>query len=76
MPQGYSISLANQIKAADPKKLGVQLGRVCIDKDIPVVDVANFFNVSRMTVYSWFRGESDINARHVEKVQKLVARLK
>jgi hypothetical protein len=76
MPKGYSILLANQIKAADPKHLGVQLGRVCIDKDIPVVDVANFFNVSRMTVYSWFRGESPIGSRYSEKMQKLVARLK
>lgn len=76
MAKGYSILLANQIKAADPSLLGVQLGRVCIDKDIPVTDVSDFFKVSRMTVYSWFRGEAQVSSKHAEKMQKLIARLK
>lgn len=76
MAKGYSILLANQIKAADPKLLGVQLGRVCIDKDIPVTDVSDFFKVSRMTVYSWFRGEAQVSSKHTDKMQKLIARLK
>jgi predicted transcriptional regulator len=76
MPKGYSILLADQIKAADPTKLGVQLARVCLNKDIPVSDVAEFFNVSRMTVYSWFRGEVAVSSKHAEKMQKLVARFK
>jgi len=76
MPKGYSILLADQIKAADPTKLGVRLARVCINKDIPVSDVAEFFKVSRMTVYSWFRGEVAVSKKYVEKMEKLVARLK
>jgi hypothetical protein len=76
MAKGYSILLANQIKAADPKLLGVQLGKFCIDKDIPVTDVSDFFKVSRMTVYSWFRGETQVSSKHIEKMQKLIARLK
>lgn len=76
MPKGYSILLANQIKAADPKLLGVQLGKVCVDKDIPVTDVSDFFKVSRMTVYSWFRGETQVSSKHTDKMQKLIARLK
>lgn len=76
MAKGYSILLANQIRAADPSLLGVQLGKVCIDKDIPVTDVSDFFKVSRMTVYSWFRGEAKVSGKHTEKMQKLIARLK
>ena len=53
MPKGYSILLADQIKKADPTLLGVKLARVCLDKDIPVSDVADFFKVSRMTIYTW-----------------------
>jgi hypothetical protein len=54
MAKGYSLLMAEQIKGANQKLLGVQLGRVCLNKDIPVQDVAEFFDVSRVTVYSWF----------------------
>ena len=76
MAKGYSILLADQNKAADSTLVGVQLGRVCINKDIPVTDVADFFKVSRMTVYSWFRGNAKVSGKHIEKMQKLIARLK
>ena len=76
MAKGYSIQLADQNKAADSELIGVQLGRVCINKDIPVTDVADFFKVSRMTVYSWFRGDTKVSGKHLEKMQKLIARLK
>ena len=76
MPKGYSLLLAEEIKSADPKLLGVQLGRVCLNKDIPVSDVAEFFGVSRMTVYSWFRGKSTVSGKFVEKVNKILAKFK
>lgn len=76
MPKGYSLLMADEIKSADSQLLGVQLGRVCINKDIPVSDVASFFGVSRMTVYSWFRGKSIVSGKHAEKMQKLVDKLK
>jgi hypothetical protein len=76
MPKGYSLLMADEIKSADSQLLGVQLGRVCINKDIPVSDVASFFGVSRMTVYSWFRGKSIVSGKHAEKMQILVDKLK
>lgn len=76
MPKGYSLLMADEIKSADSQLLGVQLARVCINKDIPVSDVASFFGVSRMTVYSWFRGKSTVSGKHAEKMKKLVAKLK
>jgi predicted transcriptional regulator len=68
--------MADEIKSANQQLLGVQLGRVCLNKDIPVSDVASFFGVSRMTVYSWFRGKSIVSGKHAEKMQKLVDKLK
>lgn len=68
--------MADEIKSADSQLLGVQLGRVCLNKDIPVSDVASFFGVSRMTVYSWFRGKSIVSGKHAEKMKKLVDKLK
>ena len=76
MPTGYSIALAEDIKSADQKMIGVQLGRVCLTKDIPVSDVAEFFKVSRMTVYSWFKGEAKVSSKHAEKMQKLLDKMK
>lgn len=76
MPKGYSLLMADEIKSADSQLLGVQLGRVCLNKDIPVSDVASFFGVSRMTVYSWFRGKTIVSGKHAEKMTKLVAKLK
>jgi len=76
MPKGYSLLMADEIKSADTQLLGVQLGRVCLNKDIPVSDVASFFGVSRMTVYSWFRGKSIVSGKHAEKMKKLLDKLK
>jgi hypothetical protein len=61
---------------ADTKKnIGVLLGRVCIENDVPVIQVAKYFNVSRMTVYSWFVGSSVPHRSKVEKIKKLLDKL-
>ena len=56
MTYGYSLRLIDRNKAADPDHLGVRLGRQCINKGVPVSDVAERFGVSRQTVYNWFSG--------------------
>ena len=58
MSYGYSARVVKANKKADPKNIGVKLGRVCIRRDIPVVTVARIYNVSRQTVYNWFMGIS------------------
>ena len=40
------------------------------------VAVAEFFGVSRMTVYSWFRGKSTVSGKFVEKVNKILVKFK
>ena len=56
MSYGYSLRLAERNSQANEKKLGVQLGRVCIHHNIPVAVVAKEFKVTRQTVYNWFSG--------------------
>ena len=56
MAIGYSQQLISDNKAADKRKIGVLLGRVCIKHKVSVADVAAYFGVSRQTVYNWFRG--------------------
>jgi hypothetical protein len=76
MAQGYSSVFIKDVSEADKTKIGVQLGLACIKRDIPVTDVSEFFSVSRMTVYSWFRGKTNAPEKHREKIQKLVEKLR
>ena len=57
MGYGYSMKLFKTNAAADPSLLGVRLGRECIERDISVQAVAEALNVSRQTIYNWFRGD-------------------
>lgn len=75
MAKGYSVLTIQEIEDANPNLLGVQLGRICVNRNIPVTDVAEFFGVSRVTVYAWFRGKTVVSGKHADKMQKLVAKL-
>ena len=75
MPKGYLSSFVNDVKTADQKKIGVRLALCCISNDIPVTDMAEYFGVTRMTVYAWFRGKNNVPEKHREKMKKLVDKL-
>jgi len=75
MPKGYSLLTVQEVKEANQNLLGVKLGKICIERDIPVTDVAEFFGVSRVTIYSWFRGQVVVSGKHAEKMQKLITKL-
>ena len=53
---GYTLSTVAKNKAADQKKAGVQIGALCIKKEIPVTEVARVAGVTTVTVYAWFSG--------------------
>lgn len=72
---GYTLAQLEINKRADGRRLGVKLGRICIAKNIPVKEVAEYFSVSRLTVYKWFSGRSDPSASRRDAVEKLIARL-
>jgi transcriptional regulator with XRE-family HTH domain len=56
MSYGYSVRLIQLNNEADDTLIGVRLGRVCINRDISVLDVAEALQVSRQTIYHWFCG--------------------
>jgi hypothetical protein len=64
------------VKKADKKKLGVALGRKCIENDVPVIDIANQLGVSRMTVYNWFTGAHEPLPLHLSAITALLQKLK
>ena len=75
MAKGYSTLTVQEIDDANPNLLGVKLGKICIKRDVPVSDVAEFFGVSRVTVYAWFRGKTVVSGKHADKMRKLIAKL-
>jgi hypothetical protein len=75
MPIGYSLLTVDEIRRADQRLLGVQLAQICIRDDIPVTHVAEFFDVSRMTVYNWFKGKAVVSGKHADRMKKLIAKL-
>lgn len=75
MSKGYTTKFIQAVNGADQTKIGVRLGKICIENDIPVVDVANFLGVTRMTVYHWFKGKTNVLGKHQEEVNKLITKL-
>ena len=75
MARGYTRKFINIVNDADQTKLGVRLAKVCIKNDIPVNDVADFLKVTRMTVYHWFKGETNVLHKYQETVSKLITKL-
>jgi len=70
--RGYSHNIVKLIEAADPNLIGVKLGRMCIENDISVRDVANELGVARMTVYHWFSGRFTPRAEYVRRIEELL----
>jgi AcrR family transcriptional regulator len=71
----YSSLTARQIREADPELLGVKFGLLCLERDIPIADVADYLHVSPPTVYAWFRGETVVSEKHAGTVAELLKKL-
>ena len=56
--RGYTVALVKANRKAPSHLLGVELGAACIRADVPVIEVARKFGVSRQAVYAWFCGRS------------------
>ena len=69
--RGYSQRIADTNRSA-ADSLGVRLGRYCISRDIPAIEIAGYFGVSKMTIYKWFTGKSEPRTVYGEKIQALL----
>lgn len=73
--RGYSLRVVRANEQADLGNIGVLLGRACIKKEIPVAEVADFFGVSRMTIYNWFTGIGQPRKRLHGEIEKIIQKL-
>lgn len=74
--RGYASRIIKANLAADQESPGVALGRFCIHKEIPVSDVAEYFGVSKMTIYKWFVGEWSPRKTNAEKIWDMLKKAK
>ena len=70
--RGYSKKIILANKEASEKSVGVQLGRYCISRDISVSEIADYFKVTRMTIYGWFDGTWIPTLKHKEKITEML----
>lgn len=75
MSHGYSLRIRDMNAKADQRKLGVRLGRVCIEHDVPVMVIAQRMGVTRATVYNWFCGTSVPQASAATLIEAYIASL-
>lgn len=71
MARPYSERFLLDLNKADPTRIGVQLGKVCVKANLPTSYVAKAFNVSRMSIHSWFRGQY-VREKNYEKINKFI----
>jgi hypothetical protein len=71
MARPYSEQFLLALRKADPTRIGVQLGRVCVKANLPTTYVAEAFNVSRMSIHSWFRGQY-VREKNYERITKFI----
>ena len=57
MARSYSEKFLLALQKADSASLGVKLGRLCVEANLPSAYVARALEVSRVTMYKWFRGQ-------------------
>jgi hypothetical protein len=74
--RGYSSRIIKANADASTANPGVLLGRMCIAKEIPVSDVSEFFGVSRMTIYKWFKGLEIPRRKQIAKIEEVIAKAK
>lgn len=57
MPRSYSHKLLLELQHADGDRLGVRLGRLCVEANLPAAYVAKALETSRISLYNWFKGK-------------------
>ena len=70
--RGYSTRIIDANDRASADSLGVQLGRYCISRDISAIEVAEYFGVSKMTIYKWFTGQSTPRQSYRDRIAAML----
>jgi len=74
VPRTYGDRLLIGLQQADGSLLGVRLGRLCVEANLPASYVSKALGVGRTTIHLWFRGQPMRESKHktVESFMYLV----
>ena len=72
MSRPYSGAFLRELSASQSDGLGVELAKLCVDANLSAVHVAAALEVSRNTVYSWFRGQG-VHESKRKKMESLIS---
>lgn len=75
MSRPYSDKFLRELSRSESDGLGVELARLCVDANLSAAHIAIVLDVSRTTVYSWFRGQG-VRERKRKEVEALISLLK
>ena len=70
MPRTYSEPFIEELNRANPHRAGIALALACVKANIPAKYLAMALDVTRISVYSWFRG-SPIRHKNMLKVEAI-----
>jgi hypothetical protein len=70
MPRTYSKQFIAELENANPNRAGIALAQACVKGNLPAKYVAYALEVTRMTVFSWFRG-AHIRHKNLLKIEAI-----
>jgi hypothetical protein len=70
MPRTYSQQFIEGLENANPQRAGIALAQACVKGNLPAKYVAYALEVTRMTVYSWFRG-AHVRHKNLMKIEAI-----
>ena len=73
--RGYDSLFIRKVEDADQKPAVMALADACIERSVPVTEVAVAFGVSRATIYNWMTGKTVPHPRYLALMPKVTARL-
>jgi hypothetical protein len=72
--RGYSTLFIRKVEEADQGDLVIQYANACVERNLPITEVARRMGVTRATIYNWFTGRSSPRVHQIEKIRKALAR--
>jgi len=72
--RGYTTLFIRKVEEADQGTLVIQFANACIDRELPIAEIARRMEVTRATVYNWFTGKSSPRVHQQEKIRRTLAR--
>ena len=69
--RGYSTLFIRKVGEADQSDLVIQFANACIEREIPILEIAYRMSVTRATVYNWFTGKSSPALTNKKKSARL-----